>query len=160
MTVTTHTVSFQIGGKDIMAFQGERHDDGTTFIDVHGPGYTVRAEWSTKAAQASADGTEVKVSVNGGATESVTVSNGVLMGSAGPWQPALGLVGDGAGVVPEVGDSPSPGEIGQSVGQTVGGAIGQAVGGNVGGAIGQLVGGAIGRAVGALIGNLLTPKAQ
>lgn len=156
MAFTTHTLSFQVAGKDVLACKGGRHDDGSAFMDVHGAGHTVRAEWSTDdAAEASADGTKIRVSVDGGATESLTLSNGVLVGPVGPWKPALKgdapppavLAGDATKVVPEAG-------FWETLGGAIGGAIGAAIGAAAGGAAGAVAFGIFGAAAGGAIGRV------
>ena len=145
MTVTTHTLSLQAAGKDILACKGGSHDDGSAFIDFHGPRYTVHAEWSMDAAPTSADGPEVKISVNGGAAQSLTLTNGALVGPAGPWQPALelesplslGLVEDRAEPVPEGVFGTIDGILGGIIGGAFGGAAGAGAGSALGGAIGD-----------------------
>jgi hypothetical protein len=156
MAITTQTLSIQAAGKDVMAFKGRRLDDGSAVIDAHLAGHAVRAEWSTDAAQSSAEGTKVRVSVDGGAAESLTLSDGVLVGPGGPWEPALErgapvsitpLVEDAATLAPETnGGSTGGGGSGfwQQIGQAIGAAIGAAAGGPAGAVIGAAIGGALG----------------
>lgn len=119
-----------------MAFKARRLDDGSAVIDAQSAGHAVRAEWSTDAARASAEGTKVRVSVDGEATESLTLSNGVPVGPAGPWESAFErgapvsitpLQKDAATLAPET-SSGSTGAGGSGFWATVGGAIGGAVG--------------------------------
>ena len=162
MTITAHTLSIQVSGKDVLAFRGRRHDDGSAFIDAHVPGHTIRAEWSTDgAAQASADGTTVKVSVDGGAVESLTLSKSMLMGPAGPWEPALegglrlpvtSLIEDAA--AKGGGGGSGSGNSFQGLGATAGAAVGAAVGGGVG----ATVGAAVGALVGAILDRIFTKE--
>ena len=65
-----------------MAFKARRLDDGSAVIDIRSANHVVRADWSTDAALASAEGTKVRVSVDGEATESLTLSNGVPVGAS------------------------------------------------------------------------------
>jgi hypothetical protein len=157
MVITTDALSIQTAGKDVMAFKGRRLDDGSAVIDAHLAGHAVRAEWSTDAARASAEGTKVRVSVDGGAAESLTLSNGVLMGPAGPWEPAFErgapvsitpLAEDAATLAPET-NGGSTGSGGSGFWATVGAAIGAAIGGAIGGAGGAAIGAAVGGAIGA-----------
>lgn len=126
MGITTHTLSIQIAGKDIMAFKGRRLDDGSAVIDAHLAGHTVRAEWSTDAGRASAEETKVRVSADGGAAESLTLTRGLLMGPVGPWEPGFErgalvaitpLVEDTATLAPETnGDSGFWATVGAAIG--------------------------------------------
>lgn len=167
MIVMTHTLSFRLGEKDILAFKGLGHDDGTAHIDIHGAGLTVHAEWSMSdlSADASADGTIVNVSVNSRTVESLTMRDGVLMGPSGPWEPTLehapvSVVTEGQApeVTPETGSTLGGaigGAIGGFIGGLIGGAIGKATGGSKGAKTGSSIGSSIGSAIGSAIGSVI-----